>query len=197
MQRTAMKLGVQHLAAYQLSINVVIFFLLFGEPLSQLSQTELPSLIDKGDSSSIKATLKSVLLLGALGSLGVGAIAGMLLYFGSGIFSSDIVVQNLAKGAAPAVFMTVATAIFTVTVDGAMLASRDFTFMLVQGTLSMLLQLKLLSWCTNISDIYGTFTLRLGGYAIIALARVALGWGKLGSIIRKGKSTISSPQALA
>lgn len=197
MQRTAMKLGVQHLAAYQLSINVVIFFLLFGEPLSQLSQTELPSLIDKGDSLSIKATLKSVLLLGALGSLGVGAVAGILLYFGSGIFSSDIIVQNLAKGAAPAVFMTVATAIFTVTVDGAMLASRDFTYMLVQGTLSMLLQLKLLSWCTNISDIYATFTLRLGGYAMIALARVALGRGKLGSIIRKGKPTLPSPQALA
>ena len=33
MQRTAMKMGVGHTAAYQLSINLVLFFLLFGENL--------------------------------------------------------------------------------------------------------------------------------------------------------------------
>jgi hypothetical protein len=41
MQRTATatKLGVQSLARYQLCINMLMFFVLFGEPLSQLSQT--------------------------------------------------------------------------------------------------------------------------------------------------------------
>jgi Na+-driven multidrug efflux pump len=112
MQRAAMRLGVKHVAAYQLSINLVIFFLLFGEPLSQLSQTQLPALIEAQDGAKVKANLKSVLTLGLYTALGVGSVAGASLFLGSSIFTSDPVVQALAKQAAPAVFMTVATATF-------------------------------------------------------------------------------------
>jgi Na+-driven multidrug efflux pump len=112
MQRKAMTLGVKVTAAYQLSINLVVFFLLFGEPLSQLSQTDLPALIDAEDGPAVKANLKSVLTLGALTSLGIGTVAGLAMFFGSSIFSSDLVVQALAREAAPGVFLTVATAIF-------------------------------------------------------------------------------------
>mmetsp|Transcript_15521 Transcript_15521/g.44823 ORF Transcript_15521/g.44823 Transcript_15521/m.44823 type:complete len:543 (-) Transcript_15521:380-2008(-) len=188
MQRTAMTLGVKHLAAYQMSINLVIFFLLFAEPLSQLSQTQLPALVDAEDGQAVKANLKSVLTLGAFTALGVGGIAGLALGFGSPLFTSDLAVQALAKEAAPSVFITVATAIFAVTVDGAMLASRDFGFMLGQGTLTMLLQLFLLksAWCSSISAIFTTFTIRLGSYAISSVARAAFGYGKLGKVIKKG-----------
>jgi Na+-driven multidrug efflux pump len=153
MQRAAMRMGVQTTAAYQLSINLVVFFLLFGEPLSQLSQTKLPALIDdaaarpnkttkstsksnKGtavingsstgmddtddnDRSSsdtttllVRETFKSVLALGAWTALGIGSIAGLLLRFGSGLFSTDIAVQELAQAASPAVFINVVIAIF-------------------------------------------------------------------------------------
>ena len=112
MQRRAMMLGVKETAAYQLSINLVIFFLLFGEPLSQLSQTQLPALIDSKDGPSIRANLKSILILGACTALGIASIAALTLSFGSPLFSSDLAVQALAKDAAPSVFMTVATAIF-------------------------------------------------------------------------------------
>jgi Na+-driven multidrug efflux pump len=126
MQRAAMKLGIKATAAYQLTINLVLFFLLFGEPLSQLSQTQLPALVDSQDSDRVRSTLKSVLVLGALGALGVAAVAASVLWFGSGLFSSDLAVQALAKGATPAVFITVATAIFA-------------------GTYIMMLQVDLLS----------------------------------------------------
>ena len=112
MQRAAMRLGVQHTAAYQLTINVVIFFLLFGEPFSQLSQTQLPALIDSRDGPRVKATFQSVLALGASAAVGVGALAAATVFFGAGLFTSDLGVQALAKGAAPAVFVTVATSIF-------------------------------------------------------------------------------------
>jgi Na+-driven multidrug efflux pump len=112
MQRAAMALGVKQTAAYQVCVNLVIFFLLFGEPLSQLSQTQLPALIDREDGPSVLANLKSVLALGTLTSLAVGAVAGLTIFFGSSLFSSDVVVQQLAKEAAPSVFVTVATAIF-------------------------------------------------------------------------------------
>lgn len=188
MGRKAMSLGVSQTAAYQLSINLVIFFLLFAEPLSQLSQTQLPALVDANDGPSVRENLKSVLTLGAFTALGIGSIAGLTLAFGSSIFSSDMAVQALAKEAAPSVFVTVATAIFAVTVDGAMLASRDFNFMLGQGILTMLLQIFLLStsWCSSISAIFATFTIRLGSYATSSLIRAGLGFGKLGTALRGG-----------
>ena len=122
MQRAAMSLGVKQTAAYQLCINLIIFFLLFGEPLSQLSQTQLPALIDSEDGKQVRSNLKSVLALGIFTALGIGSVAGLSVFFGASAFSSDLIVQGLAKEAAPSVFLTVATAIFAVTVDGAMLA---------------------------------------------------------------------------
>ena len=85
--------------------------------------------------------------------------------------------------------------LFIVTVDGAMLASKDFRFMLSQGAIATLVQIFLLkTWCSNIPDIFATFTFRLGSYALLALIRVKLGRGKLGRAlftegdILKGKS---------
>jgi len=113
MQRTAMTLGVKHTAAYQLCVNLMIFFLLFAEPLSQLSQTQLPELIDSGNGVQVKSNLKSVLSLGAVTSLIVGGVAGLTTFFGTSLFSSDPIVQSLAKGAAPSLFLAVAVSIFT------------------------------------------------------------------------------------
>ena len=187
MQLTAMTLGVKQTAAYQLCINLVIFFLLFAEPLSQLSQTQLPELMNsKTDrSQDIRNNFKSVLSLGGITALVIGTIAGVATYCGSAIFSSDPVVQALAQEAAPAVFATVATSIFSVTVDGAMLASKDFGFMLSLGTLTMTVQLLLLRlYCTNITQIFGTFIIRLGTYAILSLLRVGFGYGTLGRAMK-------------
>jgi hypothetical protein len=72
-------------------------------------------------------------------------------------------------------------------VDGAMLASRDFTFMLGTGIVTTIVQIFHLSnWCSSISDIYSTFTLRLGSYALFAMIRAGLGYGNLGRAIRSG-----------
>jgi Na+-driven multidrug efflux pump len=112
MQRKAMTLGVNHTAAYQMSINLVIFYLLFAEPLSQLSQTRLPALIEAQDGKAVSANLRSVLSLGALTALTVGGIAGLSVFYGSSLFSSDLAVQALSKEASFSLFVTVVTAIF-------------------------------------------------------------------------------------
>jgi Na+-driven multidrug efflux pump len=104
MQRTAMKLGVQSLAGYQLCINLLMFFVLFGEPLSQLSQTQLPALLDRGDGLAVTATLRSILTLAGYTSLGVAAVAYGVAMFGSAMISSDVAVQLVARTAAPALF---------------------------------------------------------------------------------------------
>mmetsp|Transcript_533 Transcript_533/g.1232 ORF Transcript_533/g.1232 Transcript_533/m.1232 type:complete len:544 (+) Transcript_533:1934-3565(+) len=181
MQTTAMTLGVKNTAAYQVCLNLMVFFGLFSEPLSQLSQTQLPALIDAGKGDQVKSNFKSVLSLGAMASVVIGGCAGLATYFGSSIFSSDPVVQMLTRDAAPSLFLAVATGIFSVTVDGAMLASKDFGFMLSQGILTTMMQLYLLKTrCSTIAAVLGTFTLRLGLYALLSLIRVGLGYGKLG-----------------
>lgn len=195
MQRTAMKLGVQSLAGYQLCTNLLVFFLLFGEPLSQLSQTKLPSLLDRGDGPAVFATLKSILALAGLTSIGVAAVAYAAAVFGSGVISSDLAVQQIARTAAPALFLNVAGAIFAIAVDGAMLASKDFGFLLVIGLATFLMQLSILPYCTTVSDIFNTFTLRLVTYTIAVLARVAIGFGEVGRAIRSKHRKAVSPQA--
>lgn len=195
MQRTAMKLGVQSLAGYQVCINLMMFFLLFGEPLSQLSQTKLPSLLDQSDGPAVFENLKSALTLAGITSIGVGAVAFCAACFGSGAVSSDVGVQLIAKSSAPALFIAVATSIFAVAVDGAMLASRDFGFMLLTGLGSFVAQLNLLPYCTSVSDILATFTFRLGTYAIAALARMGLGFGGVGRVVfpnKKRKSIVAT-----
>ena len=75
------------------------------------------------------------------------------------------------------------------TVDGAMLASKDFTFMLVFGTFTLLIQgILLKTCCTSISNIFATFMFRLGSYSIVSLIRAGFGYGKLGRAILSGGS---------
>lgn len=184
MQRSAMELGVQSLAAYQMCINLMIFFLLFGEPLSQLSQTQLPALIDQNNTNVIQKTYQSVLLLGALTSLGIGAVAFLSLQFGTHLFTSDAAVQALGKETAPALFLAVISAVFGVAVDGTMLASKDFGFMLTVGLGTFLAQVFLLqNYCTSLTHVFGTFTMRLGVYALLAMLRTRIGSGPLGRVM--------------
>ena len=182
MQRYAMKLGVQALAGYQLCINIFLFFGLFGEPFSQLSQTQLPSLIDRNDGPRVRATFQSILTLGAITSVVIGAVTYGVTFFGSGLISSDVVVQQVARNTAPALALNVASGIIANAVDGAFLASKDFGFLTGIGASLLLLQLSLLPSCTSIGGIFGTFTIRLAVYTVIALGRIALGHGAMGRV---------------
>ncbi len=185
MQRAAMRCGVQSLAAYQICVNCLIFFLLFGEPLSQLHQTKLPLLIDRMDGTSTLATVKSVLTLGCYAALGVSATALTALTFGTGFFTSDSVVQGQIVRTAPSVAIAIGTAIMGTTIDGAMLASRDFSFILALGVVTCIMQLLVLSRCTTLTGIFLSFAMRLGTYSISAMGRIALGQGALGKVLKQ------------
>mmetsp|Transcript_36524 Transcript_36524/g.53576 ORF Transcript_36524/g.53576 Transcript_36524/m.53576 type:complete len:548 (+) Transcript_36524:90-1733(+) len=185
MQRAAMKLGVQQLAGYQLCVNVLVFFLLFGEPLSQISQTKLPAFVDREDGDSILATLKSTLTLASFTAMAVASVSFALLMLGSSLFSADVEVQLIAKQTAPSVFISIATSIMAVALDGAMLASREFGFMLSVGTMTTVLQLILLPRCTTLGGIFGGFTMRLGIYSVAVVARLASGKGAIGRALKK------------
>jgi Na+-driven multidrug efflux pump len=156
MQRKAMTLGVTALAGYQLVMNLLIFFILFGEPLSQLGQTKLPGLIEDANAKEAKKTLKSILLLSVFAAAGVGAAAFLTSISMPGLFSTDLGVQAVAKGAAPMLFLAVSMTIMGIAIDGAMMASRDFGFMLGTGIISFFVQSKLLEYCSSVQAILAT-----------------------------------------
>lgn len=185
MQKKAMYLGRQSLAGYQLGINIMMFFLLFGEPLSQLSQTNLPALIDQQNASAVKSTLKGALTLAVFTSLVVAVAAFSMARFGVSLFTSDGGVQMVARDSSISLLVAVATSVFTVAVDGAMFASRDFGFMLAFGFTTFLCQLAILPRCHSVAAIFATFTFRLGSYALAALVRMALGYGSIGKLLRR------------
>jgi Na+-driven multidrug efflux pump len=185
MQKKAMQLGVESLAGYQLGINILMFFLLFGEPLSQLSQTNLPALLDQENAPAVKSTLKGALTLAVFTSIVVAGAAFSTARFGVGLFTSDVGVQMVTQGASLSLLIAVATSVFTVAVDGAMFAARDFGFMLAFGFTTFLCQLAILPHCHSVAAIVATFTFRLGSYALAALGRMALGYGAIGKLIRR------------
>ena len=187
MQKVAMTLGMESLAGYQMCMNFLTFYLLFGEPLSQLGQTKLPSLIDSNKTEEAMATFKSIMIISAFAAIGVGAVSYLTALLGPSLFSSNIAVQAVAKSTAPTLFWAVAMTIVAIAVDGAMMASRDFMFMLGLGLTSFVMQAKLLTYCKSVGDILATFTLRLGTYAVVSVARGLLGYGNLGRAIRGGK----------
>ncbi len=184
MQRAAMRCGLEHLAAYQICINCLIFFILFGEPLSQLHQTKLPVLIDEENKASTISTMKSVLSLASYTALGISAVAFITLTFCTGFFTSDQAVQKLISGTAPSVSAAIVSAIMAIAIDGAMLASRDFSFILIIGVLTCVMQLLLSSRCSTLSAVFLSFALRLLTYSVSAIGRVALGYGSLGRVLK-------------
>ena len=184
MQRRAMSLGVKPLAGYQLAVNMMIFFILFGEPLSQLFQTKLPALIDAEDHDTVASTFGSVLKLAGVTSVAVAALAGLALYFGAPGFTADAAVQAVARQASPSLFLAVLATVFGIAMDGAMLASRDFGFILITGIGSFLAQMALLPRCHSIEAILGTYTMRLSTYSAAVALRLGLGQGSLGRVLR-------------
>lgn len=190
MQRQAMTFGTQSLAAYQICANALILFLLFGEPLSQLHQTKLPALLDAGDKRGALSTIKSVLTLSAYTSMAIGMVTFLTLTFGSGWFTSDVAVQGIVKQTAPFVSVAVMQAIIATTMDGAMLASRDFSFIILVGLLTCYLQVAMLSRCSSLGAIFGSFTFRLASYAVACVIRVASGNGILGQVLVSSRKKV-------
>jgi Na+-driven multidrug efflux pump len=192
MQRRVMTFGLESLAGYQLCMNLLVFFILFGEPLSQLAQTKLPSLIDSNKSDEAAAIFKSIMTLSVFAALGVGSVSYLTALLGSGLFTSNVTVQAVAKATAPVLFVAVSQTIVGIAVDGALMASRDFGFMLAIGIASFALQAKVLTYCNSVPAVFATFSLRLATYAFFSVIRILTGYGNLGRVMR-GNRGASKP----
>ena len=195
MQRRAMTFGLESLAGYQLCMNLLSFFILFGEPLSQLAQTKLPSLIDSEKKKESFAIFKSIMIISLFAAMAIGTAGFLTTFLGSGLFTSNMAVQAVLKSTAAVLFFAITQTIVGIAVDGALMASRDFGFMLLLGLTSFVMQDTLLSYCQTVPHLFATFTLRLGIYSILSVSRILLGGGSLGRVIRGKESTAKSIMA--
>eukprot|EP00933_Yihiella_yeosuensis_P015577 TRINITY_DN13549_c0_g2_i1.p1 TRINITY_DN13549_c0_g2~~TRINITY_DN13549_c0_g2_i1.p1 ORF type:complete len:437 (-),score=68.45 TRINITY_DN13549_c0_g2_i1:113-1423(-) len=185
---TAGLMGTKALAAYQVIIGIFVFFAFVGAPLSQTAQSILPSLIDKGDSEGIKRAGRNIFTIASLVGWTVATLCFLLLRFGGGIFTADAEVIRIVAEAAPAVFLAVGTLLISSSVDGALLAAKDFGFVVPQQMIVCVLQLLLLQlvrrYSLGLPFVFLTFVMRLWVFITAAAVRVfVLRRGPLGSVL--------------
>lgn len=146
MSLAAAALGTRELAAYQVLVNLLLLFGLFGEPLSQTAQATLPPLLDKGPvgrDTALRA-FRNLVALGVVAGAVMGLGAGSAALIGCWLFTTDPMVISIVRSAAPVLFLAVFSLIVAYPIDGAMLAVKDFNFLIVQSVFGTCIQLPML-----------------------------------------------------
>jgi len=183
---TAASLGTTTLAAYQVIIGIFVLCAFVGAPLSQTAQSMIPALVDANDKEGTRRVGKNVLSIASIVSVAVSTICFLVLRFGAGAFTSDATVLAEAAGAAPAVALATATLLISSSVDGALLAAKDFGFVVPQQVIVLSVQLVLLQlvrrWNLGLPYIFLTFVFRLWVFIACASLRIGLGMGPLGRV---------------
>merc|ERR1719215_1631379 len=144
MALTAARLGNTALAAYQVVVNILLLFGLFGEPLSQAAQAQLPPLFDKGDTSTARRRFSTLLSTGILAGLLLGSAASAFACLGGCLFTKDLAVLAAVARSAPALMVTVGFLVVAYPIDGAMLAAKKFGSLISLSILGVLIQFPML-----------------------------------------------------
>ncbi|CAE8691320.1 unnamed protein product [Polarella glacialis] len=178
----AAALGTTSLAAYQVLVNLVTLFGLFGDPLSQTAQATLPPLLQQGKIAEARKAYKDLLALGVVGGLAIGALAAVTAYFGGSLFTSDPQVLEAVRQTAPAVVLAACTFVFAYPVDGGMLAAREFPCLIVLSAVGLVIQIPLLR--AVVSAYAGTSMATRGlsplvltiAFRMVTLSAISLAW---------------------
>ncbi|KAJ8606031.1 hypothetical protein CTAYLR_010785 [Chrysophaeum taylorii] len=205
MQVCAASFGTQHLAAYQIALNVFVLFAFFAEPLSQTAQAVCPPLVDGQNALALAKTILNLATLALLIGPLVAAACATFLRLAAPAMTSDPGVLEVVKGTIPAVFATVLQLFLTTTLDGCIVGARDFKWIVGTGTCTCVLQLAALRAIASrdfvifppLALIFSTFTARLFVYALASTVRVLLGFGPLGRALRPRYAPVDQKNALA
>ncbi|KAI3446167.1 hypothetical protein Pfo_002832 [Paulownia fortunei] len=126
----ATSMGTKTVAAHQVMIQVYCMCTVWGEPLSQTAQSFMPELIYGANRNLAKARtlLKSLVIIGALTGLILGAIGTSVPWLFPKIFSPDPeVIQEMHKVLIP-YFLALCITPSTHSLEGTLLAGRDLKF---------------------------------------------------------------------
>lgn len=193
---TAAALGTVPLAAFQVMITIFVFFAFFSGPLSQTAQTLLPPVLEVQDTAGAQRTLRNLFTIGAGLSVGVSTCCLLALRFGAMLFTDDAAVLGAIAHASLGVFLSAASLIFSSTFDGALVAAKDFGFIVPAQLSGCALQLGLLylvrRWDLGLAGLFPTYTVRLWWFIGLAGLRVYYGGGKLGQVLQGSTAKVRS-----
>lgn len=189
----AAALGTQELAAYQVILGIFVLFAFVGAPLSQTAQSMLPPLIEANDTQGSRKVSGNVLTIATAVSLVAGCLCFAALRFGAQTFTADVAVLGQVHSTAFMVFLTTVALLLSSSIDGALLAAKDFRFIVFQQGLVVAIQLFLL-WMTlkmhmGLPAVWMTLAVRVMVFIPGALTWVCTGNGPLGRVMfPKGKT---------
>ncbi|XP_072979023.1 protein DETOXIFICATION 46, chloroplastic [Typha angustifolia] len=127
----ATSMGTITVAAHQVMINVYCMCTVWGEPLSQTAQSFMPELIHGVKRSLEKARmlLKSLVIIGAMSGLTLGAVGTSVPWLFPKIFTADhMVIGEMHKVLLP-YFIALMVTPSTHSLEGTLLAGRDLRFL--------------------------------------------------------------------
>lgn len=126
----ATAMGTNIVAAHQVMIQMYGMCVVWGEPLSQTAQSFMPELLYGVNRSLDKARmlLKSLVIIGAILGLAIGAIGMSVPWLFPNIFTFDLkVIQEMHK-VLFLFFLSLSVTPCTHSLEGTLLAGRDLTF---------------------------------------------------------------------
>ncbi|KQJ93010.2 protein DETOXIFICATION 46, chloroplastic [Brachypodium distachyon] len=128
---SATSMGAITLAAHQVMINVLCMCTVWGEPLSQTAQSFMPEMIYGANRNLMKARmlLKSLLVIGAIAGMTVGAVGTLVPWLFPSLFTNDqMVVQQMHKVLIP-YFTALLVTPSVHCLEGTLLAGRDLRYL--------------------------------------------------------------------
>lgn len=183
----AAALGTQQLAAYQVILGIFVLFAFVGAPLSQTAQSMLPPLIEAKDTKGAQKVGRNVLTIASAVSLVASCLCFCALRFGAQTFTSDAAVLGQIHSAAFMVLLATGALLLSSSIDGALLAAKDFRFIVFQQALVVAVQLVLL-WMTlkfqlGLPAVWMTLAVRVLLFIPVALTWIRTGNGPLGGVM--------------
>ncbi|CAE7900841.1 DTX46, partial [Symbiodinium sp. KB8] len=173
--------GTRALAAYQVILGIFVLFAFIGAPWSQTAQSMLPPLIESSNTSGARKVAKNVLTIGTIVSIVASVLCYAALMLGAGTFTADPAVLGEIHGAAFMVCLATGTLLISSSVDGALLAAKDFGFIVTQQVSVVTLQLLVLRTVLHLKlglpGIWMTLAVRVLLFVPIALTWLGMGYG--------------------
>ncbi|KAK2637103.1 hypothetical protein Ddye_031895 [Dipteronia dyeriana] len=124
----AARLGTTPMAAFQVCLQVWLTSSLLADGLAVAGQAMLASSFAEKDYKKATMVATRVLQMGFVLGLGLAVVVGVGLYFGSGIFSSDINVIHLIRIGVPFVAATQPINSLAFVFDGVNFGASDFAY---------------------------------------------------------------------
>jgi len=189
MSTVASRLGYIPGAAYQVAMGVFTVFAFVSAPLNQIAQTLMPPVIDSGSGEEVRRVAKNLLKF----SFGTAAITACLctavLTFGSTLLTTDPAVLAEVGCMVPAIFLSTALICLHGAMDGALVAAKDFGFIMPGQAMVCCVQVAVLMFSQkmnwSLAAIVASFPLRMGLFLVAAAVRLRCGFGPLGRALQR------------